>query len=110
MATVKTQVSGNKVEIRIEGRFDFNLHGEFRDAYRNIDGPAHEFTVNLANVEYLDSSALGMLLLLREHAGGDARRVRLLSCQPEVRNILQIANFHKLFDVTCRGEAGAQTA
>ena len=40
-----------------------------------------------------------MLLLWREHAGGDAARIRIINCTPEVRRILGIANFHTLFDI-----------
>ena len=45
----------------------------------------------------MDSSALGMLLLLREHAGGDRASIKIVHCQPEVKKILTIANFHPLF-------------
>lgn len=43
------------------------------------------------------SSALGMLLLLREHAGDDKADVKIVRCRPEVKKILTIANFHHLF-------------
>ena len=43
------------------------------------------------------SLSLGMLLLLREHAGGDQANIQIVHCQPEVKKILTIANFHHLF-------------
>jgi anti-anti-sigma factor len=50
-------------------------------------------------VNFLDSSALGMLLLLRDHAGGEHARIRLVNCSSDVRKILTISNFSKLFHI-----------
>ena len=58
-----------------------------------------EFTVDMRDATYLDSSALGMLLLLRDHAGGDAAEVRIVNCNPDVRKILTISNFEQLFEI-----------
>ena len=43
------------------------------------------------------SSALGMLLLLREYVGGDAGRINITGCGDDIRRVLKIANFEKLF-------------
>ncbi|MNJ01264.1 hypothetical protein D3C73_1608430 [compost metagenome] len=56
--------------------------------------------VDLKDATYLDSSALGMLLLLRDHAGGDESDVRLVNSSTDVRKILAISNFDKLFDIS----------
>ena len=45
------------------------------------------------------SSALGMLLLLRDHAGGDNAEVNLVNCNADVRKILTISNFEQLFSI-----------
>ena len=93
--------TGNEVVIRVSGRFDFSLHREFRQAYeearKRVAGP--RFTIDLGNAEYMDSSALGMLLLLREHSGGDKSGISITGCRPAIRSILEIANFHKMFRI-----------
>jgi hypothetical protein len=38
-----------------------------------------------------------MLLLLREHAGGEASTIEIARASPDVRKILDVANFGKLF-------------
>lgn len=86
----------DKVVIDIKGRFDFSMQKEFREAYRHQD-PQLTYVVNLALTEYMDSSALGMLLLLRQHAGENSGRVILRGATSAVRKILDIANFNKLF-------------
>jgi HptB-dependent secretion and biofilm anti anti-sigma factor len=84
--------------VRIGERFDFSLHREFRNAYREAQSGTGSYVVDLKDTEYMDSSALGMLLLLREHAGKRGT-VRLVNCQADVKRILAIANFQQLFDI-----------
>ena len=87
---------GREVVIDVSGRFDFSLQKEFRDAYKDYDGSL-SYRVDLSNAEYMDSSALGMLLLLRKHAGDVSQRVRLTGAKGTVKKILEVANFDKMF-------------
>ena len=90
--------NGKRLVILINGRFDFTLHSEFRRAYRDHPNEGDlQYQVDLSKVNYMDSSALGMLLLLREYAGGDSARVIIANPSPRVRKVLEIANFQKMF-------------
>ncbi len=93
--------SGATVTIAISGRFDFGLHKEFKSAYEGVVTSTCQvnFVVDLSETDYMDSSALGMLLLLREHAGGEKSEVKIVNCRPVIREILDIANFGKLFSI-----------
>jgi len=84
--------------IQIKGRFDYSCHKMFKEAFTTVN-PVRCYEINLAEATYLDSSALGMLLLLRDHAG-EGRAVRLMHVNGAVIDILKIANFHRLFDIT----------
>ena len=97
---VVTEVSpdGRKLTISVKGRFDFAKHQEFRQSYE--DKKLSAVVVDLKDATYLDSSALGMLLLLRDHAGGDDSDVRVVNSNTDVRKILAISNFDKLFDIS----------
>lgn len=96
---IATQIEGNDVIINVSGRFDFSVQSDFRQAYET-NLPSNNFIVNFATADYMDSSALGMLLLLRDFAGGDNAKVELTSCGTEIKNILEISNFGKLFAIS----------
>ncbi len=98
---VTTSVSedGKKVSITVTGKFDFQLYDEFRAAYADTPGAGCEYDIDLSSTEYLDSSALGMLLLLREHAGGESSKITISKASAEVKKILDVANFGKLFTI-----------
>ncbi len=100
---VTTSVSsdGKQVNIHISGQFNFTVYKEFREASQGIEKPDEaSYVVNLSGTEFMDSSALGMLLLLRERAGGDRARIQITQCSPEIRKIFTISNFDRLFRIS----------
>lgn len=84
--------------IRTGGKFDYNSHTEFRDAYKDNDS-AMKYVIDMRETDYMDSSALGMMLLLREHAGCGSADIKIMNCNNEIHKILEISNFHKLFQI-----------
>lgn len=91
---------GKTLTICILGRLDYSTHGDFRKAYEGSDGPNMACVVDLEQVDYVDSSGLGMLLVLKEFAGGDGASVKMVHAQDDVRRILEIANFDRLFELS----------
>lgn len=92
--------STGELTIKVKGRFDFSAHQEFRDAYEKVDTVPALYMVDMAETTYLDSSALGMLLLLRDHAGGDSAKIQIINCNNDVKKILTISNFEQLFEIS----------
>ena len=90
----------NRAVIQLQGRLVVNALREFREAVDSaLAGTAKEIQVDLGGVDYLDSSALGMLLMLRDKAKGAGREVSLAKCTGAVKQVLDIANFGKLFAI-----------
>lgn len=87
------------VTISISGQFNATMHREFRTAYKDsVENPsAYKFIINLSKADYMDSSALGMLLLLKEHVSNDSSGVVIAEANPTIRDILEIAKFDSLF-------------
>ncbi|HQV79357.1 MAG: STAS domain-containing protein [Moraxellaceae bacterium] len=94
-----SSADGSELIIKIKGRFDFSTHQEFRNAYEQAPQEVSCYVVDLKDATYLDSSALGMLLLLRDHAGGDSSQVKIVNCNADVKKILSISNFEQLFTI-----------
>lgn len=98
--TIKCNTSGNTTTITISGRFDFSSHKDFRNTYSGTDGGTSSYVVDMSAAEYIDSSALGMLLLLREHAGSEQSKITIKGAGSEVKDILIVSNFDKLFTLS----------
>jgi len=100
---VTTSVAGDgkQITIHISGQFNFSVYKEFREAcQRSAQSAEASYVIDLGGTEYLDSSALGMLLLLREQTGSDRARIEITRCRPEIRKIFTIANFDRLFRIS----------
>ena len=93
--SVSKSDDGKNVTIKVDGRFDFSVHKDFRNAYKDYESNLG-YRVNLGGTEYLDSSALGMLLLLKKHAESS---VVIEKPNEEVKRVLTIANFDKVFSI-----------
>ena len=88
---------GSELTIEISGHFDFGVQHDFRHCYE--DSAASAYIVDLSETEYMDSSALGMLLMLREYAGGNNANITLRNCSQDIKTILSVANFQSLFNI-----------
>ncbi|WP_130471715.1 STAS domain-containing protein [Candidatus Magnetaquicoccus inordinatus] len=89
--------------IQVDGKFSFGLHRQFRDAYRRDLSERKKQTryiVDLSKTEFIDSSALGMLIILREEAGSREQQIELAHAHPEIRKVLEEASFQRLFQIT----------
>lgn len=99
--TVKTNISEDKkvLTIVIEESFEFSQYQLFREAYSDIEITGIKFVLDLSKAAYMDSSALGMILLLKDHA--DKLSGELIISKPSamVSKILEIAQFHKLMTI-----------
>ena len=95
-------IKESQAVLRLSGRFDFKAHREFREAVDGVlsQAGARGVQVDLAEVTYLDSSALGMLLMLRDKAKTVGKEVALVGVKGSVRQVLDIANFSKLFSIS----------
>lgn len=85
------------LNLQLGERFDFSIHREFHDACLGDERVARSYLIDLGEVTHMDSSALGMLLLLREHAGADHADIRIVNAGTELRGTLRVAGFDKLF-------------
>jgi len=60
--------AGNTEILKLRGRFDWHAINDFGlEAAKNLDSAAtQEIEIDLAGVDYIDSSAIGALLVLRD--------------------------------------------
>lgn len=96
---INTTIREGQAQLSLAGSFDFNAHQDFRKAYDQAleDASVKELNLNFAQVDYLDSSALGMLLILRDKVGEKGKQIVLSGLRGTIKQVLDVANFGKLF-------------
>jgi len=88
----------NGKRIAMSGRLTFADHASFRNLIAVLEEPGMKSCVfDLSAVEFVDSAAMGMLLLARDKAVGRNVQITLKGAQGPVRSIMEVAKFGNLF-------------
>jgi HptB-dependent secretion and biofilm anti anti-sigma factor len=97
---IQTQIKDGICILFPPANFNFSCHRVFRDAYQNLpdDACIRGFVLDFKDTEYLDSAALGMMLLLRKVAQENRQTVEIINVHGVVKDVLRIARFQDLFD------------
>jgi len=90
---------GKELTIFLEEKFDFGKVQDFRVAYSEGNEGVTSIIINLQKTEYMDSSALGMLLNMQKSLSDSVTSFKITHCRPQVLKILQIARFGKKFHI-----------
>lgn len=85
--------------IRLPNRFDFSQHKQFSQQTEQALAVAgiKQLEIDFSQVQYLDSSALGMLVLLSKKASSQQISIQLRGAQGTALDILMMANMQKIF-------------
>ncbi|UTV98550.1 STAS domain-containing protein [Marinomonas rhizomae] len=85
------------VVINMPERFDFSTHGWFTKAYEEALKNTKKIVLDFSRVTYVDSSALGMMVLLHRQLSTNAGKGIIRNVNGTAKDILDMANFEKLF-------------
>ena len=98
---IDTQTEGSRARLVLNGRFDFNSHMMFNQTTDSLlrEPGIKELELDFDQVKYIDSSAMGMLLLLKERAKGASKSITLLNCKGSVAQVFELSNFRRLFTI-----------
>ena len=89
----------NELLLQISDRFDFSMHQDFVDSYREHHALGASFRLDLSETTYIDSSALGMILLLKEHAQRNMGELIIDRPSRVVSRVLETAQFKYLMTI-----------
>jgi anti-anti-sigma factor len=99
MNNIVSDVKNGVLTIKVFGDFDLSVYDAFHSAYPKDLSAIQAAVVDLTEVTYIDSPALGMLLLLRQQLGQEKAKITLLNPNEHVRELLDIAQFGQLMTI-----------
>lgn len=103
---IKTTSNNKCGVIYISGEFAFNTQSEFRKAYENLVLKNTLIQIDFQNTQYMDSSGLGMLLVMKKFLDDKKVVCELLKVNGQVYELLNMTHFYKYFKIN--GKAIAQ--
>lgn len=86
-----------ELTVRISGTFVFDIYKEFTRVYKDNKGKYDKFILDMRETKYMDTSALAMLLQMREYLEADKKDIHIINCNNNVGNLFKISNFDELF-------------
>ena len=84
--------------ISIPERFDFSTHKWFTENYEEALSKSNQIVLDFSRVTYVDSSALGMMVLLRRKISSAGGKGYIRNVTGTAKDILDMANFNTLFE------------
>jgi anti-anti-sigma factor len=94
------QIDGDDSRVSISGEFTFTDHSTFKSMVdRLFSSSKNTFVIDLSKLEFIDSAGLGMLLIARDEANKDARRLVLRAPRGQVKRIFDVTEFGTLFTI-----------
>ena len=93
---ITEEIHNHIATLKLEGSFTYTQRKLFQDTLKNLASQNVEhIIVDLAQVAFLDSAALGLLMITHRQLVADKRRLSLAHPQATVRQIIELANLHK---------------
>lgn len=96
----KIRTEEGATEIFLSGRMTFADHEKFRNVLSAFEGPhGHQLVFDLSNLEFVDSSGLGMFIIARDTAQKRNLDFRLRGAKDDVKRLITVAKFHRMFTI-----------
>lgn len=90
--------NGKVVTFCLPEKFTFQLRAEFREFYE-AEKESKILVLDMNKTQYMDSSALGMMLQLKEFADSCRSTVSVINATNDVLKVLHITRFDKIFSI-----------
>lgn len=86
--------------LELVGCMDYASVAKFRAAMIEVSSKEWpNVVIDCAELEYIDSSAMGNILFWRDKLEAHQRTISLTNCNGSVLQALRIGGFHKLFEM-----------
>lgn len=86
--------------IRPPSRFDYAWHQPFMACVQELrEQQPEQVCIDMSDVDYLDSSAIGMLVLLYKRTLGQSLRLQIVNAQGLTLELLQAASIEQIYEL-----------
>jgi HptB-dependent secretion and biofilm anti anti-sigma factor len=98
---IQIESRGKTAILQLSGHFVFGSHKPLREACGNLlqDSATNCIQLDMSGVEYIDSSALGLLLLMRDKVDSAGKEIQIKGAQGVVLQVLEVARFGRIFEI-----------
>ena len=90
----------NESVVILPVRFDFSHHQKFQESLKDLicDANVERVILDFSVVEYIDSAALGMMMMWQKRASASSKKICIKGVRGSAAQVLSMANMQRLFD------------
>jgi anti-anti-sigma factor len=97
---IKRKEAGDGVIYSLVGKFTFSDHANFRKVIDSVkDSNYKSVTLDIENLDFVDSAALGLLLVIREETEKAGLSLSIKNPTGQVKKMFDLSNFNTLFNI-----------
>ncbi|WP_163832090.1 STAS domain-containing protein [Spartinivicinus ruber] len=99
MIQLKENIINFEVVVHAEKNFSQKTICTFLEAFSTINSKDAQCIINLAKTEYINSSALGMLVNLKQYLGNNQSAIRFVNANSYIKKLFKSANLDSAFPI-----------
>ena len=96
---VKVDVTDTKATVTVDGKLTVQTAPDLETAINEIDPQVTNLDIDLANVDYISSAGLRVLVAAQKKVNAAAGNMRLLSPNDEVFEVFEMTGLSDIFTV-----------
>jgi anti-anti-sigma factor len=98
--TIEIRPDAASVTLLLEGELDLASVGTLRACLEQLDSQFSEISVDMAGLEFLDSTGLAALVTTQQHLGERGGRLLVRNPQGHVRRVLEVSGVDRVLSVS----------
>lgn len=90
---------GDNGDVLCRGRLDAAQCGKAGEFMDELDGPS---TLDFANLEYISSAGLGILLKTQKRLVENSAGLKIINVNNHIHDVFRYSGFHTIFDIEAK--------
>ncbi|HOF13495.1 MAG TPA: STAS domain-containing protein [Spirochaetota bacterium] len=97
---INLEKKGNTIDIKVKGDIEMMTIKEFKEKLLSIGEENDiDITLDLSEVDYIDSSGVGVLISLNKIQKKKGKKLELAKVSPKVLNVLKLSSLSEVFNL-----------
>jgi anti-sigma B factor antagonist len=98
------------IVLKLAGRLDGPAGAELKkNINQKLDDGQGRFVLDMADVDFIDSSGLGSLVAILRSVGAAEGELKVAALTAQARSVFEITRLHNIFDIYAQTEAAIKS-
>lgn len=97
---LQVTVDKDNNEVILNGEVDIATSGQFEEAIMElVEANVPKIRLNMSDMEYIDSTGIGILMAIRKNSIGDDQEIILVKPKRSIVKLMQLTGVDQIFNI-----------